>query len=254
MNRLKKVICISLILGMLTLPSGCDENKTNSSSEFNPETDMQYFYHSGIANTPATKSETGYYYVGDDGIIIYVDKESMSATPLCFEPNCMHDDPEVCNAYFNISENLKPDSAIGTVSTAIQYYEGSLYMVCGEYDQSHIEYNTYLIRCDEDGSNCEQITDYFDMNFFQWFIHRGYLYYINDQSILRVPLDSPKSAPEAVFTLENYKENGYDSFQHLWAYGDYMYFYAQEYEDDTPSGTYQVCLNLKTLENKKVII
>ncbi len=253
MKRLKITLCILLSLSMFILPSGCDEHTSKTKSDFNYATDMQYIYYGGIFNAPITKSDTGYYYVGSDSIIIYVDKENLTATPLCFEPNCLHDNPTECNAYFNIAELLDADYAVGGTTTVIQYYDGKLYMVCGEYDKSHIEYNTYLMRCDADGSNREQITDYFDKPFTQWFIHRGYFYYTDDKSILRVPINSPKSEPEAIFTLEHYKENGTDTFQRSFAYGDYMYFYAHEYEEGKSSDMYQVCLNLKTLESKKMV-
>ena len=131
MKRVKQFFSILLILGMLALPSGCNEQGSNNgNSDFNLETDMQYFYHKGVNNSPITKSEDGYYYVGDDGIIIYVDKESLSATPLCFEPNCLHDDPKTCNAYFDIYDHLDTDFAAGAISSVIQYYQDKLYMVC----------------------------------------------------------------------------------------------------------------------------
>lgn len=251
MKRIKQIFGILLILGLLILPSGCGESESNNNSQFNPETDMQYFYHKEASNAPITKSESGYYYVGDDGIIIYVDKESMSATPLCFEPNCLHDDPEKCKAYFNISKLTNANYAAGSVSTVIQYYKDKLYMVCEEYDQSDIELKTYLMRCDKDGSNRERITDYFDKNFMQWLIHRGYFYYTDDKSVLRVPIDSPKSKPETVYTLESYEENSLNSFEHMLAYGNYLYFYANEKTGKV--NMYQVSLNLNTLEATKLI-
>ena len=253
MIKLKKLLCFLIISSTLYIPVGCESANKDKTSDFNYATDMQYIYYGGNFNAPITKSDTGYYYVGSDSIIIYVDKESLTATPLCFEPNCLHDNPTECNAYFNIAELLDADYAAGGISTVLQYYNGKLYMVCGEYDKSHIEYNTYLMRCDADGSNREQVTDYFDKPFTQWFIHRGYFYYTDDKSILRVPIDSPKSEPEAIFTLENYEENGLDPIQRSFAYGDYMYFYAHEYEDGKNSDMYQVCLNLKTLESKKMV-
>ena len=39
-------------------------------------------YHIG-GNAPMTKSDKGYYYIGEDGIVIFIDKETKKATPLC---------------------------------------------------------------------------------------------------------------------------------------------------------------------------
>lgn len=86
----------------------------------------------------------------------------------------MHNDPDTCDAYVNSSENISQDSLWGSLGTAIQYYQGYLYMVCGEYDKSMIEYNTYLMKMDKDGTNRQKVTDYFDSPFTNWFIHQGY--------------------------------------------------------------------------------
>lgn len=170
MRKTVKVIVSSCLVISLSILSGCSQESKNNISDFNYKTDMQIFYNRNGVHIPMTKSDTGYYYVGDDNIVIYVDKDSMEATPLCFKPNCLHDDPSDCDAYFNISDYIPANTYLGT---NIQYYEDNLYMVCGEYDESNIEYNTYLMRCDKNGNNRVQLTDYFKHSFYDWFIHRA---------------------------------------------------------------------------------
>ena len=71
-----------------------------------------------------------------------------------------------------------------------------------------IEYNTYLMKMDKDGTNRQKVTDYFDSPFTNWFIHQGYFYYTSDSSVLRIPLMNPKSSPEEVYKAQHFiKDN-----------------------------------------------
>lgn len=166
-----KYICFTLF--------GCTNDKSkpisqNALIDYSNDMQITYLCSGGGSSIPATKSDTGYYYIGDDRIIIYIDSKTQKATPLCAKPDCMHNDPDTCDAYVNSSENISQDSLWGSLGTAIQYYQGYLYMVCGEYDKSMIEYNTYLMKMDKDGTNRQKVTDYFDSPFTNWFIHQGY--------------------------------------------------------------------------------
>ena len=140
---------------------GCTNKSSYSNFDdayINYATDMQLMYHIG-GNAPMTKSDKGYYYIGEDGIVIFIDKETKKATPLCSKPNCTHDDPEACDAYLNLTQ--KPDTLVGAHDSAIQYNDGYLYALCGEYDKSYINYNTYLMRMKPDGSQRENLTGSF---------------------------------------------------------------------------------------------
>lgn len=248
---------IILILLLCICFAGCakDANSITDSSEsaINYSTDMQITYHNIGTNVPMTKSDNGYYYVGGDGIVIFVDKESKKATPLCTKPNCMHDDYETCDAYFNFSLSNLIDSAVGASSTAIQYNEGSLYMMCGEYDESYVKYNQYLLKVNPDGTNRERATDYLEHSLSDWFIHKGYFYYFTDSSILRRPLDSLKSESEVVFKTENYQEESANTYKDKFAYGKYLYAYVTEVdENENFLQSYNICVDLDTLETKKL--
>ena len=156
---MKKFLCLILALSSIFVFTlfGCTNDKSkpisqNALIDYSNDMQITYLCSGGGSSIPATKSDTGYYYIGDDRIIIYIDSKTQKATPLCAKPDCMHNDPDTCDAYVNSSENISQDSLWGSLGTAIQYYQGYLYMVCGEYDKSMIEYNTYLMKMDKDGT------------------------------------------------------------------------------------------------------
>lgn len=249
---------LSLSLILIPIFTGCsygDKKEISEISFIDYNCDMQIVYQGSGATVPMTKSDTGYYYVGEDRIIIYVDGKTKKATPLCSKPNCMHDDPNSCNAYLNISENIAINTLLGSVGTAIQYYDGSIYAVCGEYDNSMIEYKTYLMRMNADGNNREHITDYFDFTFTKWFIHQGYFYYTSDSSILRIPLDSPKSTPETLYKAKYFVSQNENTYTKMCAYKNYLYFSVDEIDaDGNGDGRQSVCINLDTMEKTYLMI
>lgn len=228
---------------------GCTNKSSYSNSDdayINYATDMQLMYHIG-GNAPMTKSDKGYYYIGEDGIVIFIDKETKKATPLCSKPNCTHDDPEACDAYLNLTQ--KPDTLVGAHDSAIQYNDGYLYALCGEYDKSYINYNTYLMRMKPDGSQRENLTGSFNFYAFEWFIHRGYFYCSTDSSVIRIPLDSPKSEPQILYKTDYYIKSSLRAVSQICAYKNYFYFTADERnEKEEGPGLSIKCINLDTLE------
>lgn len=256
MKRFAAAVLVLIMLSGICI-TGCTKDENNltdeSESAINYSTDMQITYCTTGANVPMTKSDKGYYYVGGDGIVIFVDKESKKATPLCTKPNCLHNDYKTCDAYFDFSLANPIDSAVGAYSTVLQYNEGSLYMVCGEYDEDYTKYNQYLLKVNPDGTNRQRVTDYLEHSLSDWFIHRGYFYYSTDSSILRRPLDSLKSDSEVVYKTENYIEDDVNTYNEICAYDNYMYFYVVEVDDNESFlDSYNVCVNLDTLETKKL--
>lgn len=254
----KKIISGLLSTAMLTVCAtsftSCksDDTPKTTNSSFNYETDMQYMYYGGGTYAPMTKSDTGYYYVGEHDMIIYIDKESQKATPLCSKPNCLHTDDKACDAYFDLGATV--DTSFGTSSVPIQYYKGNLYMVIREEDNDGIIYS-YLIRTDKSGKNKEYLTGKLDFNTSKWMIHRGYFYYATDFSIKRISLDNPKEEPQEVFTLnenETYEGN-VNAFYILVAYDNYIYFNVQEYnvENHTIGGLVPYIVDLSTMKAVK---
>lgn len=230
MNKIcKRVLSSALALcmcaGTVLLGSGCStDQQPTVNSTFNYETDMQYIYCSAGTCAALTKTDTGYYYVGDHDILIYIDKESKKATPLCSKPNCLHEDPDICDAYLNLA---------GTTSgLKIQYYKGSLYFIEQEISKDLTSSKIYLTKMDKDGKNRQRLTNDLKFGICEWMIHRGYFYYATDSSIMRLSMDDLKAEPEVLFKL---KENEYfkddtNTFRWLMAYGDYAYFNVSVYD------------------------
>ena len=265
MKRLaKKVISGVLSTAMMALCAtsltACkiDETPKTTNSSFNYETDMQYIYYgTGGRYEPMTKSDTGYYYVGEHDMIIYIDKESQKATPLCSKPNCLHSDPEACDAYFDLATDV--DVTFFTMSVPIQYYKGNLYMVTKQWSDDGLSSEYYLTKTNKSGKNAENITKPLDFSVCKWMIHRGYFYYATDYSIQRIDLDNPKSKPEKIFTLSEGQsyEGSQNAFHSIIAYGDYIYFrvFNNSVDNKNTSSFTMPCfysLNTSTLESVRL--
>lgn len=90
MKKTTAMMALLLIICAAVFFYGCTNKSSYSNSDdayINYATDMQLMYHIG-GNAPMTKSDKGYYYIGEDGIVIFIDKETKKATPLCSKPNC----------------------------------------------------------------------------------------------------------------------------------------------------------------------
>lgn len=233
---MKKLLSFFLVLTAVFLCSCSGTTGNVSGNTYNFETDVQYYYRIGIP-VPVTKSPDGYYVVGQHGEVTFVDKDSMKATVLCNKPNCSHEDMDICNAYIG-------EKGAG-VGTQIQYYDGNLYSIKYKYNNDKEADEPLLVRYHLDGTGSKEITQPISDGFEQWFVHRGYFYYCTDSEILRIPLNSPKSSAEKLFTAKYYEE-GVSGITALNAYGDYLYFYASISSEDSKEYT----LNLNSLDYK----
>ena len=206
---------ISLLLTFVLIFSvfsiaGCTDNTNSNSSEgnFNYNTDMQYYYNNiSNAKLACTESDKGYYYRGDHGIVLFIDKKSMEGIPLCNKTNCMHNDPDVCDAY-----------GYGS----IQYNDGYLYTDISEYDSEKMSDVSYIFRVSEDGTEKEKITNGFSETLLEWFIHRSYVYCLTNKGMYRIPLSSPESEPKIIVS---FKELGSENvnIDKFIAYENYVY-------------------------------
>ena len=220
------IIAVMLILSVINL-SACTDNSNStqniSQTGFNYSTDMQYYYNNiSDSKLRCTESEKGYYYRGDHGIVIFIDKNTMDGTPLCNKVNCLHNDPDECDAYgYGI----------------IQYYNGYLFTDKSEYDDKKMSDITYIYKVSEDGTNKEKITNGFKDMILDWFIHKSSLYYVTDLGLYRIPIDSPKSDPSVIidFKKNEFKNVNLNKFI---AYKNYVYISISSMSDDNGSVDY----------------
>lgn len=170
------IICFSFILG------SCNNSDTNGDytsdnekqikesddidfgdTSYNIETDSQNYFDSVSKSYAAT---TNGYYTFDDTILYFIDKTTCDKFPVCSRTDCSHDNAD-CDAYFN--EHF----------TQINYYEGSLYTIQTESDESSASYWLYKISLD--GSVREKVFDMYSTvsrgSVPTYIIHRGYVYY-----------------------------------------------------------------------------
>ena len=257
MKRLTALMFAIVFTAAAIVCGGCESDKSTASSMQNQyidfNTDMQCIYSTTTSYVPMTKSDKGYYYVGEDGIVIYVDASTQKATPLCSKPNCTHDDPDTCDAYLKTAGTI--NTLFGSLGQVIQYYDGSLYILCGEDNKSGTEYNVYLMKMNPDGTGHEKVTDNFDFEVIYWFIHRGYLYYATDSSVLRISIDNLKGEPETVYKAEHYVKNGQNTFPSMLPFGDRLYLEVDDVDDSgAGEGSYSVAVNLDTLEAARLEI
>lgn len=235
---MKRIIALFLIAVTAMLCSCTATQNANLNKSYNLETDVPYYYRH--ANTlPIAKSPDGYYIVGGSGIVVYVDKSTMKATPLCNKPNCKHDNIDTCRAYF---------AKFG--ESNIQYYKGKIYVLNYHFNNDKLSDEPYLARYEADGTGGTQITDIIQDKIVDWFIHRDYFYYSNDNELFRIPMNNLKSSPQKIFEPKE-KAELTENITALNAYGDYIYFKATKKanEDEAEFGAYVMNQNsLKTKE------
>lgn len=239
---MKRIIALLLITVTAMLCSCTETQNANLNKSYNPDTDVPYFYRLGDGGNPIAKSPDGYYFVGDFGVVVYMDKSTMKATPLCNKPNCNHTDKDTCGAFI----------AKGNASGSnIQYYEKYLYTINTRYNSDKQYDEPFLARYNPDGTGFKQITDPINTGdvgeLDDWFIHRGYFYYSTMYGIYRLPMNEPKKKVETVFEAKKPEEES-NNIHAMNAYGEYLYFEAFELNDDDNLDSHSYVLNLKTQE------
>jgi hypothetical protein len=193
------------------------------------------------------QTENGYYaleFSGEGSAIYYFDSSSHTYSALCNRPDCKHNSSD-CNTYL--------DECYG-----LEYYNGKLYTVSVETEEKDNEVRdgqvwtadtvrVKLYAFSLDGSSKQEVQclktvecslDQYNIDHtFLFFIHRGYVYYVqymahplrradtywNGQDCLyRVPLGGKETEAECVYVLpEQYGELGSLNMK---PYGDYIYF------------------------------
>ena len=211
---------------------------------YNSETDAQSFYLWG----DMAKTKNGFYFF-DSTMLMFFDLASKQLVPVCNKPNCEHDSiaSEGCNAIFS-EYNITYDHMSG-----VRYYDGYLYITgCDEegYD--------CLYRIAQDGSTREKYMKLYRSGRMStetesyrrapsFWIHRGYVYYINEmeetQVIRRMELGKDKA--EVVYEAQGERATIY----RMKAYGDYLVFQTGNFAEDMINIEARICAyNIKTGE------
>lgn len=166
---MKKFFFLLLSCILILCMTGCDDVAPPSSYDdlpdaYNAETDFPTQFDMRTLMPAVMPAENGYY-VKCGSWIYFVDKETLSAQPVCNRPECRHWD-ETCSAYFNGGSDL------------FQYYNGKLYIDCTDQDdEGRQTVNLYAFSPDD--CTREKICQlpYGLGNGSQYYaIHRGYLY------------------------------------------------------------------------------
>ena len=225
---MKKILSI-LMICLIFLCSCSDKNEGTVivDEQYNIETDMQYYYRTCAGNymQAITASETGYYYSDSRGKVFYIDRESHKAAPVCDKVNCDHTNRNECNAFLVRDLMFRPNETYP--GTALQYYEGKIYYIDDRYDDMKMEAKYYLAKCDPDGRNIEKVTDNLKRQegATDWFLHRGYLYFVTCKTIYRLPLSNTEQEPEILFELgEGYNEHVNNIWNYSKIYDNALYF------------------------------
>lgn len=242
------IIILSLLCACNPVNESADSaaELKNSDPLYHEGTDSQYFYRKSGEVSPITSSPNGYYCVGTRNMVIYIDKNTMKATPLCNKLNCTHSDNTTCDAYF-LSYNRSSNGTSG--SNVIQYYDGALYYITTEENTTTMSAEVFLAAVDDDGKNMRKITDklVYEGPLQDWLLHRGYMYGITTNKIFRISLDNPKKT-EVIYELDEYQE-GLNNINSVLAYDDYLYFGVYIFDDNNDFSRRAVyALNLETLE------
>ncbi|MDQ0115053.1 hypothetical protein [Paenibacillus harenae] len=246
-QSLVRIIIISCLMFTIV---GCT-NKENelvieNPTQYNPDTDYQYYLHKQGTGQKITETEDGYYLI-NGSYLYYMDKQTMEPILLDNNPNndCSPSDaesiPHNCNAYiYNVYINF-PGS--------VTYYKDHLYIleISDRTDKDAFGSKQYvLVKMNKDGTKRKVIRE-FDTLPMPVVIHRDHIYFVNNamseenSTIFSVPLAEPRKEASTVYTVERSNIDIGD----LRAYGDYLYFL-----ESGPNMMRTVMHNLSTQESK----
>ena len=232
-----KKFLIILLVCLVTL-SACTPSESNPTNNYSYVTDMQYYNcDSGNGRLPYTESPEGYYVSTAHGLLIFIDKQTHRATPLCNQADCLHDDPDTCKAY-----------SYGNV----QYYDGALYDNVIEYDSSGFNPSVVFRKIRPDGSDVTRLGKGLDCNVMDWFINRGIVFYSNESGIYSIPLTDWSSESTCLISIKDVvpESVNYDKFV---AYENYVYVVYSAISTDNKTVIRSYAYNIESGEIKEIL-
>lgn len=245
---MKKVTSLILALALTASVAlcGCQNNDEKKSADENTYTvsqDYQYEFSENLHSGNMCKSDVGYYFTYA-GYLYFVDEGIMQSTPLCNKPNCLHDNKDQCNAYIGATDG-------------INYYDGYIYYIQSEYDNSDSSKTHKIIRCSKDGESKEVLAQTENCDHILLLVHKGCLYYTqtsytatdnaysmptdsNDSSnniildcdtkLYRIDLSNKDETPEVYAEMSDFgdlEENKSLQFSGISANGNYLLLRAE---------------------------
>ena len=208
---MKKPIYLIALLSVC-LFAGCADKKENdrnneaSVSEAEQQVTKEkleyYDYFNGLSET-----ENGCYFFSNSMRIIYIDKETMEATPLCFQPNCEHPSDESCPAYARYIRNL-------------QLYKGKLYAditVDKDIEEDVCTY-IYFYEMDLDGSNRRKVMELYNTEDLLGSESAGYslCWYIIDDMVYISASQYGDEEKEGIAYIDRYSLSTGKKIDRLW--------------------------------------
>ena len=249
MKKVRRILLLILLTSIIFL-SSCIEGKIDTSSEYNFETDCQYYNYFAGAYYLA-EGEDGYYYE-ENGFLRFIDKNSMESVVLCNKPECLHDQMNT-----NIVEELSNCNAyVGAIyDRCLHYYKGNLYALVKNYSSSQSSFARSLVRISLDGTQRKTVWDFsighLDLPGIPVFstIHRGRYYTVIQENgengsfstILSFDLSTKK-------TKQIYQSDRYVGG--VFALGDYLYFSCAD-EENTRTDIQAYCISSGKLKEEE---
>lgn len=145
---------------------------------------------------PMCETETGWYFQYN-GLLYYIDKESVKTTVLCGKPDCKHADP-TCNAWVNTS--------------SLNYSDGKVFFDNSDNDNGASGLMT-LFSMNTDGTSRKNVQALQQQKQHEWkpceaIIHRGVVYFNYAGAVYMAPVGSDVSKATKLYGEVKNTENG----------------------------------------------
>ena len=241
---MKKLISIIMAAIIVVCCISCGKGVASGGKGYNFETDFQINTMQADSTAVYTLSPAGVYTV-QGTVLRYFEHGSEKAVPLCTRPECMHSDwgtnVHECDAY------------IGMIVAGIEYYNGALYIAAFHFDIENVDSGMRLFEYTLQGKYVRSVAA-LPNNTNEIIQHRGVFYYTSydeteDNEILYKLSYVTADGKDSGVICQG--ENQYCSINDPAAYGKYLYFSYNEYNENE-NIYYVVAYNLETKEMTKI--
>jgi len=250
------VLCMRKILIaflLLTFLCSCSASQFQypTDNTYHAGTDYQYNMYSQTAIYNITDSGEGYYF-WVPFCLLYIDKASMTAVPVCSKPNCRHYEETDAERYALCDAFIQPVEG----NVHLFWNEGNLYAIQrAAQDRKFYE----LVKISPDGSRREILHQLGEVLIISGAVtHRGYLYaaltYYDENmkthcGIWKYSLNNPSEKPIQLLELQS--RGSKEVLHNMTAYGNHLYF-CMYVNDDIYDGLFVSC-DIQTGELQEIM-